>query len=327
MKTVLITGGAGLVGSWVARKLVKKGYRVIVYDNFAQYVSPFKNRIKNYLELRYHGIVDNVIFVRGDTTNISQTRRMIMQHTPEYILHLGGMPVADLSNHHVEEAVQSILMGTINILEIIKDYDYVKKFVYVSSSMAYGNFEIFPCPEDHTMNPKDIYGGSKYAGEIMTQTFARRFNIPICIVRPSAIYGPWDINRRVSQIFVENALRGKELRLDGGGKLVFDFTYVKDAADGIILALLKSNAIGQIFNITYGQGYSLLEFVTILKNIIPSVSYRIVEKKDENRPIRGALSIERAKRLLGFSPKYPLEKGLRLYIEAYKNLGIFINSR
>ncbi len=322
METVFITGGAGLVGSWVARYLVNKGYKVIIYDNFSSYISPFKNKLKNFIELRFNGIVDKVIFERGDTTNISHTRRVIMHYKPAFILHLGGMPVADLSNCHIEEAVESILCGTINILEVIKELKYLKIFVYVSSSMAYGDFEIFPCPEDHPKRPKSIYGGSKYAGEIMTQTFSRRFNIPVSIVRPSAIYGPWDINRRVSQIFVENALTGKELRLDGGGELVLDFTYVEDAAQGIILALLNPNALNETFNITYGRGYTLLEFVKILKNIIPSLKYQIVDKWDVNRCLRGALSIEKAKRLLGYSPKYSLERGLRKYVQAYKNLGI-----
>ncbi len=325
METVLITGGAGLVGSWVARGLLEQGYKVIVYDNFAHYISPFHNRIKNYLDLRFEGIISKVTFERGDTTNISHTRRVINHHRPTYILHLGGMPVADLSNKHVEEAVESILIGTINVLEIIKDLEYIKKFVFVSSSMAYGDFTEIPCAENHQMRPKDIYGGSKYAGEIMTQTFARRFGIPISIVRPSAIYGPWDINRRVSQIFVENALLGKELRLDGGGKLVLDFTYVEDAAQGLILALLKPQAIGEVFNITFGRGYSLLEFAKILKDIEPSLIFRVVDDRDEHRPLRGALSIEKAKRMLGFSPCYPLERGLKLYVDAYKKLGILNN--
>ena len=104
---------------------------------------------------------------------------------------------------------------------------------------------------------------------------------------------------------------------------MFDFTYVEDIAEGLILALLSEDAIGEEFNITYGQGYSLLEFAETLKNLIPSVEINTVEERDEFRPLRGALSIEKAKRILGYNPKFPLEKGLKRYVEAYKKLDVF----
>lgn len=323
METVLINGGAGLIGAEVARKLVREKYGVVILDSFTQYMSPFKNMVKNYLDLRFQGIRDKVIIERGDTANISRSRQIISKYKPNYILHLAAMPIADLSNIHLEEAIESTLMGTINILEIIRDMEYVRNFLYVSSSMVYGDFEKIPCPEDHPKRPKDIYGGAKYAGEIMTRTFGQRFNVPFSIVRPSAVYGPYDVNMRVSQIFVENALQGKPLCLNGGGKLMFDFTYVEDIANGLILALLKETAIGEEFNITFGRGYSLLEFAQILKDLIPSVQIQIVEERDEHRPLRGALSIEKAKRILGYNPKFPLEIGLKKYVETYQNLGIF----
>jgi len=324
VKTVFINGGAGLIGAMVARKLLEKNeFRIVILDSFVHYISPLKNKIKNYQDLRFQGIEDQVIIERGDTTNSSHARRLISKYEPDYILHLAAMPLADLSIVHVEEAVQNLLLGTVNILEIIADLKCLKKFLYVSSSMIYGDFKTIPCPEDHPKQPKDIYGGSKFAGEIMTQAFGNRFNIPYSIVRPSAVYGPYDVNRRVSQIFVENALEGKPLRLDGGGKLMFDFTYVEDIADGLILALLKEEAVGEEFNITYGRGYSLLEFAESLKKLIPSVKINVIEERDEFRPLRGALSIEKAKKVLGYEPQFPLEKGLEVYVETYQKLGIF----
>ena len=322
-KKVFINGGAGLIGSVVARKLVLMGYDVIIYDQFITYISPFKTHIKNPIDLRFEGLKDKVIFERGDTTNISYTNKIIKLHDPEYVLHLAATPLADLSNKHVEEAVANILNGTINILEILKDLSHLKNFVYVSSSMIYGDFEQIPCPETHPKKPKEIYGGSKYAGEIMVESFHRRFGLPYTIVRPSAVYGPYDINRRVSQIFVENALIGKELILDGGGQIKLDFTYVEDISDGIILAMLNEEAIGEEFNITYGKGYSLLDFIKILKTILPDLRYSVQETQDSFRPARGALSIKKAKKKLGYSPKYSLEKGLSRYIESYKKLKIF----
>jgi len=323
MEKVFINGGAGLIGSVVARKLVHMGYQVIIYDQFVTYISPFKTYIKNPIDLRFEGFKDDVIFERGDTTNNTYTNKILIQHNPDYVMHLAATPLADLSNKHVEEAVANILNGTINTLEVLKDLKSLKNFVYVSSSMTYGDFKEIPCPETHPMKPKEIYGGSKYSGEIMTEVFNKRFGLPYTIVRPSAVYGPYDINRRVSQIFVENALIGKELVLDGGGLINLDFTYVEDISDGLILAMLNKKAIGETFNITYGKGYSLLEFVETLKKILPDLKYQVKESKDNFRPARGALSIKKAKEILGYSPKFSLEKGLTSYVESYKKLNIF----
>lgn len=323
METVFINGGAGLIGASVARKMVNSGYRVVIFDSFVHYISPLKVAIKNYIDLRFQGIEDRVIIERGDTTNISHARRIIEKYEPQYVLHLAAVPLADLSNVHIEEAVNGMLLGTVKMLEVMANLKSLKKFLYVSSSMVYGDFEKIPCPEDHPKRPKDIYGGAKYAGEIMTSVFGRRFGVPYTIVRPSAVYGPYDVNRRVSQIFVENALTGKPLRLHGGGTLSFDFTYVEDIADGLILALIKEEAKGHEFNITYGKSFSLHEFALILKTLLPSVMIELVDDVDQHRPLRGALSIDKAKRLLGYEPKVPLERGLQIYVDTYKRLGIF----
>ena len=320
---VFINGGAGLIGSLVARKLIIMGYEVIVYDQFITYISPFKNHLKNPIDLRFDGIKDQIVFERGDTTNSSYTRKILNKYNPEYVLHLAATPLADLSNQHVEEAVSNIFNGTINMLEILKDQRFLKNFVYVSSSMVYGDFKEIPCPETHQKKPKEVYGGSKFAGEVMTEVFSKRFGLPYTIVRPSAVYGPYDVNRRVSQIFIENALLGKELVLDGGGKINLDFTYVEDISDGLILAMLNEKAIGETFNITYGKGYSLLEFTETLQKILPNLKYNVQQSNDNFRPMRGALSIKKAKNILGYSPKYSLEKGLREYVESYKKLKIF----
>jgi len=199
----------------------------------------------------------------------------------------------------------------------------VERFVYISSSMIYGDFQEIPAPEDHPKRPKDIYGGTKYAGEIMTETYSRRYGIPYSIVRPSAVYGPYDINRRVSQIFVENALLGKPITLFGGGHQNLDFTFVEDTARGIIQVMFSEKGPGNAFNITYGRGYSLREFADILKTHIPELEIKVVEEEDVFRPKRGALSIEKARKLVGYDPQVSLEEGIQRYLDAYQDLEVF----
>ncbi|MCJ7734997.1 MAG: NAD-dependent epimerase/dehydratase family protein, partial [Anaerolineales bacterium] len=207
--------------------------------------------------------------------------------------------------------------------EVLRDVDFVDRFVYISSSMIYGDFEEIPAPEDHPKRPKDIYGGTKYAGEVLTETYSRRYGIPYSIVRPSAVYGPYDVNRRVSQIFIENALLGKPITLYGGGYQALDFTYVEDIADGIIKVMFHEKAVGNAFNITYGHGYTLREFADILSTHIKDLDVRVVEEEDVFRPKRGALSIQKARDLVGYDPQVSLEEGIKRYLKVYQNLDVF----
>lgn len=235
-KKILITGGSGFIGSFICRKLLELGHQPIVYDAFIQYISPFESRYQQFLSLRFRGIKEQVIFHRGDTRDRMDVRHVLQKHKPEIIIHLAALPIADMSFQHPGEAIGSILTGTVNFLDEIGEMGSVERFVYTSSSMVYGDFIQVPAPEDHPKSPKDIYGGTKLAGEIMTQTYGRRHGIKYTIVRPSAVYGPTDINRRVSQIFLENAIDGKPLILHGGEDNTLDFTYVEDIAQGIVLA-------------------------------------------------------------------------------------------
>ena len=323
MSKVLITGGAGFIGSYVSRKLLDMGHEVVAYDAFVHYISPIKSVLKDYFELRFEGITDLIDFRRGDTRDKAHLRRVILETRPERILHLAALPIADLSNRHSEEALTSILEGAVNVLEVIRDVDFVDRFVYISSSMIYGDFEEIPAPEDHPKRPKDIYGGTKYAGEVMTETYSRRYGIPYSIIRPSAVYGPYDVNRRVSQIFIENALLGKPITLYGGGHQALDFTFVEDTAEGIIKVMFHEAGLDNAFNITYGHGYTLREFAYILKVHVPDLEVNVVEEEDVFRPKRGALSIEKAKKLVGYDPQVSLEDGIKRYLEVYQNLPVF----
>ncbi len=325
MSKILITGGAGFIGSYVCRRLLDMGHEVVVFDAFVQYISPLKSILKEYTELRFQGIADQIDFRRGDTRDKAHLRRVIMDTRPDRILHLAALPIADLSNRHSEEALTSILEGAVNVLEVLRDVDFVDRFVYISSSMIYGDFEVIPAPEDHPKRPKDIYGGTKYAGEVMTETYSRRYEIPYSIIRPSAVYGPYDVNRRVSQIFVENALLGKPITLFGGGLQTLDFTYVEDVTEGMIKVMFHENAEGEAFNITYGRGYTLRELADILLTQCPDLEVKVVEEEDVFRPKRGALSIEKAKKIVGYDPQISLEEGLKRYLEIYRNLDVFNN--
>jgi len=306
---IMVTGGAGFIGSYIVRELIALGHDVVVYDAFIHYFSPLESNYDENLRRRFEGLEDHFTLVRGDTRNETEVRRAIMEHRPQRIIHLAALPIADKSHTHSDEAVKSILHGTVNILETLRDTDFVERFVYTSSSMVYGDFQHYSANEEHPKNPKDIYGGTKLAGEILTQAFSRRFGIAYTIIRPSAVYGPTDVNRRVSGLFIENAHRGRELILHGGGRTKLDFTYVKDTAHGFVLAALAEGATNEVFNITRGEARSLLEFAEILKTHFPDLEM-VIKPHEAHRPKRGTLDIAKARELLGYCPLYALDEGI-----------------
>lgn len=319
METILLIGGLGFIGSHVARALVNLGYQVVIFDLFVNYISPVES-IADYgqtIHDRFAGIEKKVTVIRGDARYFSALVKVVDDLKPDRIVHFGAMPISTLSNVLIGEAIDSTIVSTSHILEIVKDRDFVSRFLYISSSMVYGDFLEDPCGEDHPKQPKDVYGAAKLCGEILTQAYSRRFGIKYTIVRPSAVYGPTDMNKRISQIIVENALTGKETTIRGGDEVRLDFTNVNDAANGIVLALLSDQAIGEIFNITSGHAHSLREFVELVREFCPDMKVKY-EAPDKTIPLRGTLSIEKARRLLNFAPKYCLRDGIKEYFEYAK---------
>lgn len=321
MSRVFITGGLGFIGSAIAKELIKQKDEVLLHDAFLNFIDPTESNYYNLLKLRLREVKDKVELVRGDVRHKGRFLKILSDFQPQIVVHLAALPIANLSNIYSEDAFGINLTGTVNVLESIRQVDSIKRFVYASSSMVYGDFQYSPADENHLLSPIEVYGGTKLAAEILTKAYGKRFGIDYTIIRPSAVYGPTDANKRVSQIFIENAIKGKILKLEGGGTSKLDFTYIKDVAQGFVLAMKSEKAKNETFNITRGEGRSLKEFVDILKGIFPDLKTEIAPV-DMKRPERGTLDISKAKKLLGYEPKYSLEEGIKEYVDFMKREGI-----
>ena len=162
-----------------------------------------------------------------------------------------------------------------------------------------------------------IYGALKFAGEKLVIGYNQVFGMNYTIIRPSALYGERCVSRRVGQVFIESALRGDEICVKGDGTDRLDFTYIGDLVEGIVAALTDENACNQVFNMTFGCGRSVGELVGLLQDHFGDLAVRY-EPKDDLTPGRGTLSIEKARRLIGYAPQYPLEKGFAKHVEWYR---------
>lgn len=316
MSKIYVTGGAGFIGSYVIRRLLEKGHEVVMYDSFLHYVYPIKRCHHYNIDSRMADIFDRCTVVRGSTQDIDFLSRSMREHKPTHIIHLAAMPLAKMAIEHPEEALNAIVNGTMNLLQAARNVDCFERFVYVSSSMVYGDFKQIPAPEDHPKDPVEVYGGLKLSGEVLTRVYSKLYDIDHTIVRPSAVYGPTDNNRRVIGIFLENALQGKKLVVNGP-ETPLDFTYVKDIAEGIVLAALKPEGKNDTFNVTCGRSRTILEAAKIIEELIPGTGIEIKEH-EKNMPLRGALDTTRVREKLGYQPQYQLEEGLQAYFDYLK---------
>jgi len=195
----------------------------------------------------------------------------------------------------------------------------VEQFIFLSSSLVYGNFLTEAVDEEHPLNSIGIYGALKVAGEKIVIAYQQVFDLAYTIIRPSALYGPRCVSRRVGQVFIENAFSGSKLRVEGDGSERLDFTYVNDLVDGICLAIQKPAARNEIFNMTYGNSRSIQEVVMIIRQYFPEVQVEMLER-EKLIPLRGTLNIQKARTLLDYNPQNPVEIGFPKYIQWYKEL-------
>lgn len=332
MKTYFITGGEGFIGYHVARLLSERDEenRIVTYDAQKHYVPLPDSHWPHYVEYRLNDLDEqSVETVRGDTTDRGLLKSTLEECDPDVILHLAALPIANVSNKYPTEARTNILDGTITLMDVIREADVdIDRVMYTSSSMVYGEFptdedgEVLPASEDEDCEPVGIYGSMKLSGEHITRAYGHRFGIPWTIVRPSAVYGPTDANRRVSEIFLTRALQDKPLRLDNGGYHKLDFTYVEDTARGMIQAAEHENGLNETFNVTRGEGRSIRELAEVIADLIPGTE-TYTEEREVYRPHRGALDITKARKKLGYEPQHSLEQGMRKYLEFVEAEGPF----
>jgi nucleoside-diphosphate-sugar epimerase len=328
-RRIAIVGGAGFIGHNLALSLAARGAAVSVVDSlqvnnllaFSSAVASAKNR-ELYLRMIHERLellnAAHVPLHVQDARDYHALSRVLAQLDPQVIIHLAAVSHAGKSNKDPFSTFDHSLRTLENALDFARGGS-VEQFIFLSSSMVYGNFLTPEVDEDHPLNPMGIYGALKLAGEKMVIAYQQVFNLPYTIVRPSALYGPRCVSRRVGQIFIESALQDEPLRVDGDGAERLDFTYIDDLIGGITLALDRPEARNEIFNITYGSARSIQDLIGVLRREFGSLKVEHVDR-DHLMPFRGTLSIAKAQRLLGFAPENPIDKGFPKYVQWYRQL-------
>ena len=326
-KKVAIMGGAGFIGHNLALKLKELGADVTVVDglqvnNLGYYTSNYQLNqnsdlfiafINERLELLRKARVGLKII---DIRDYHAVSRCLNEIEPDVVIHLAAIAHANRSNKDPYSTFDHSMRTLENVLDAIKNSK--THIIYFSSSMVYGNFEGEAATEDWHCNPLGIYGALKYGSEKLVIGYNQVFETPYTIIRPSALYCERCVSRRFGQAFIENALRKIDLSINGDGSDALDFTYIQDLIQGVMLAIVKPEAINETFNITYGDGRELNKLASVVQEQFPDIKLSY-QPRDGLMPERGTLSIEKARKLLGYDPIFPLEKGFVNYINWYKD--------
>lgn len=317
MKTCLVTGGAGFIGSHLCDRLVEEGYKVICLDNL------LTGSEKNIESLVGN---PNFEFIEGDTTDQSANAPIDRIENLDCIFHLAS-PASPIDyQNYPEETLLSNSTGTLNILKLAKETG--AKILLASTSEIYGDPLEHPQKETYfgnvnTFGPRACYDESKRFGETATYVYIRKYDIDARVIRIFNTYGPrmQKDDGRVASNFIMDALRGSPFNIDGDGSQTRSFCYVDDLVDGIIKAMFAEGTKGEIFNLGNPDEFTIKELAEKIISIIGCKSeIEYSGEFRENDPMRRQPDITKAKTVLGWEPKVNLEEGLQKTIEYYRSL-------
>ncbi len=327
-KRIAIVGGAGFIGHNLALKLKELGAEPHIIDslqvnNLGAFTSGLGKSPTDDLYIKFINERLDLIRQSNIPLHIVDVReyQLLSPHLssiePYAVVHLAAVAHANRANKDPYHTFDHSMRTLENSLDSVKSSK--PHFIYFSSSMVYGNFGEEFVTEETPCDPLGIYAALKFSGEKLVNAYNQVFDLPITIIRPSALYGERCVSRRVGQAFIENACRGLDLTVNGDGSDCLDFTYIQDLIQGVVLCIAKEEAKGEIFNLTYGSARSLADLAEIVLKHFPNVN--LVQKpRDKLMPKRGTLSVDKARSLLGYNPAFPIEQGFTQYIEWYKGL-------
>ena len=317
MKTYLITGGAGFIGSSLADDLLEKNNRVVVIDNFCDFYDPQikENNIKNALKK------ENYKLYRGDIRDKYLLNKIFNENNIDIVVHLAAMAGVRPSIENPVLYQEVNCLGTQNILECMKE-KRIMNLVMASSSSVYGNSKTVPFKEsdivDFAISP---YAATKKANEVMTHVYHKLYNMNVIMLRFFTVYGPRQRPDLAINKFTRLMLEGKKIPMFGDGSTSRDYTYIGDIVDGIKRSVnycLNNSNVYEILNLGNSSPVSLKEMINIIGkclNVVPDIEELPMQPGDVDRTFA---CIDKAKDMIGYNPQTPFEEGIKKFVKWYR---------
>jgi UDP-glucuronate 4-epimerase len=311
-ETILVTGGAGFIGSHVCDALLKTGKKVICLDNFNDYYSPARKR-KN---IAHNKNNKEFVLEEKDIVDYKNLRKVFEKNKIDKIIHLAARAGVrpSLDNPFIYE--ETNIKGTLNLLELAKEFE-IKNFVFGSSSSVYGNNTKIPfSEEDRTDRAISPYAATKKAGEVLCYTYSHLYNLNISCLRFFTVYGPRGRPDMAPYLFTENITKGKQITMYGEGDSKRDYTFVADIVSGVLAAAEKAHRY-EIFNLGNSTTVELKKLISTIE-ILTGKKAKIIRKPmpKGDVPLTYA-DINKSKKMLGYHPKTDIFEGMKSFIAWY----------
>ncbi len=311
-KSVMITGASGLLGGWVSKSLAEKG---------ADIVALVRDSVPN-CSFYMDGIDKKANIVRGSIEDYSLVERTMNEYEVELCIHLGAQTIVRTANRSPLSTFESNIKGTWNILEAARNSSLVKAVVVASTDKVYGKAEKLPYKEENKLCASHPYDVSKACADMLASSYCSTYGLAVGITRCGNIFGGGDLNfNRIVPGTIRSLLKKQRPVIRSSGKMVRDYIYVEDIAGANLLLankLLENKEKGEAFNFSLEKPKTVLEVVQSITKVMKSGLKPIIENKAPNEIQEQYLSAEKARKRLGWKPKWTFESGLEKTVEWYK---------
>ena len=312
-RPVFITGGTGLVGGWVVKHLIERGAEVVC---LVRDWVPQSEMVRNQQ-------IEQVKVVRGDVCDQELIERVLGEYEIDTVIHLAAQTIVTIANRNPVSTFQTNIAGTWSLLEACRRSPKVKQIVVASSDKAYGDQEVLPYTEETSLAGQHPYDVSKSCADLIAHTYAKTYELPVVITRCGNFYGGGDLNwNRIVPGTIRSVLRGQNPIIRSDGKFIRDYFYVEDGAEAYISLVEKlaaqPNLRGEAFNFAYQKPQSVNEIVA---NILSAMNSKLVPEvlnETNNEIFAQSLDSQKARKVLGWTPKYGYEEGLEKTVSWYR---------
>jgi CDP-glucose 4,6-dehydratase len=314
-RPVFVTGGTGLLGSWLVKKLVelKAAVVCIVRDWVPQ------------SELVRNNLMEQVNVVRGDIRDQALIERILGEYEITTVFHLAAQTIVTIANRNPISTFETNIGGTWMLLEACRHSPLVKQIVMASSDKAYGDSPSLPYTEDMPLQGRHPYDVSKSCGDLVTQAYATTYNLPVAITRNANLFGGGDLNwNRIIPGTIRSIIRQQRPVIRSDGKYIRDYFYIEDSVAANIMLAEKiagsKELAGEAFNFTYERHLNVLELTNIIIRLMDTDLEPVILNEADSEIREQYLSGEKARRMLGWKPLFTIEEGLDQTIRWYRTL-------
>jgi len=312
---IVITGGAGFIGSHIAESLAKDGHEIVIVDNLDPYYSVALKKRNTNIVLNS----GNATFINADVTDLDKIKDVI-DSTVDYVFHEAAQAGVRISVEDPFKPNDVNVLGTLNVLKASLDSG-VKKVINASSSSVYGKVKYLPFDEQHPTEPVSPYGVSKLAAEHYCRVFYEVYGLPTTSLRYFTVYGPRMRPDLAISIFTRKMLANEPITVFGEGKQTRDFTYIDDVVEANKRLINNKLTDGKILNIGDGNRISVNDLIENLRSITGSTSEIIYAGKQKGDTEDTLANIDLGNKLIGYKPLFDIHKGLNKFVDWFKNEG------